>query len=380
MRVLGVGAGGRLPKTLAGERVFCAPGVAGALLASPAEEDLAPAGSADVVLLFGGPEPSDPYLERAIAAGGTIEWGAPLAVELGLPPQTMSRPASDSLPWPAAQGVILYGDGGDKLPSTLEEAPDATLYERGTKETGPVLTLSKRRTASGFLYVPPLGGESALRLVGAQAVMARLRAPGGCPWDRDQTHASLLPYLLEEAAEVYDALQTGNVHETVEELGDLFLQVLFHAELGEEEGMYDVGAIAEGLRVKLRRRHPHVFGDEHYETAEAFVPRWDALKAEEGLRRDSELSGIPRSLSSLGALQKAIERLRRAGVADLSAQGFGADLAKRVFAGEDLEASARAEMARLRGLCSRTEAILGRKLSQATETDVQNAWNEAKMA
>ncbi len=378
LRVIGVGDGQRIASALRGERLRCGPGVAGAL-GIVAEEEF-PSGDADVLLLFGGPEASDPWLERAIAEGAEVEWCAPLAVLLGLPSATLSRHAGSDAPWPAAQGVLLYGQGVDELPGPLEEAPPGILFRAGTRQEAPVPELWARRTAQDFLYVPPLGGDAALRFVGAQAIMARLRAPGGCPWDREQTHMSLLPYLLEEAAEAYDALQDGNVHEAVEELGDLLLQVLFHAELGQEAGAYDVGAIAEALRRKLRRRHPHVFGDEHYASAADFLPRWDELKAEEGLERLSELSGIPRALSSLAAFQKAVERLRRLGVEPIADGGIGAELARRILRGEDLEAAVRAELADLRRTCANAEGILGRKLSEATRNDIQNAWNEAKMA
>ncbi|MDA8346737.1 MAG: hypothetical protein M0Z66_14915 [Thermaerobacter sp.] len=380
--MIGVGAGG-LPRTLTGgERIYCGPGVAGTLDGTDGVHEGFPRGGGndDVLLLFGGPEPSDPWLWRALEAGATVMWAAPLTVALGLPQGTLSRPADAPQPWPAAQAVLIYGPSGDKLPSPLEEAPHGILIEGAERAEGPVLELAKRRSDRGFLYVPPLGGDAALCFVGAQTIMARLRAPGGCPWDRQQTHGSLLPYLLEEASEAYDALQDGSLHETVEELGDLFLQVLFHAELGQEEGTYDAGAVAEALRRKLRRRHPHVFGAEHYATAEAVLPRWEELKAEEGLRRESELSGIPRSLSSLAALQKAVQRLLRAGVTDISEGGFSAVLAERIAQGEDLEAQTRAELERLRRKCASAEALLGRKLSEATRNDVQTAWNEAKMA
>ncbi len=381
MRVIGVGTG-RAPQDLSSmDRLYCGPGVAGSIALAGVEERYPAGGGAnDVLLLLGGPESSDPWLRRALQDGAKVRWGPPLAAELGLPPGTLSRPADATDPWPAAQGVLLYGPGSDKLPGPLEEAPPGILLQGGARLEGPVLALAAERTPQGFLYVPPIGGEAILRMAGAQAVMARLRAPGGCPWDREQTHRSLLPYLLEEAAEAYDALLGGNLHETVEELGDLFLQVLFHAELGREEGTYDAGTIAEALRQKLRRRHPHVFGEEHYETAEAFLPRWDELKAEEGMRRESELSGIPRSLSSLAAFQKAVARLQRLGITGIADSGLGAELTRRIAQGEDLEALTRAELERLRRICAGAEAILGRKLSEAPRNDIQAAWNEAKMA
>ena len=117
------------------------------------------------------------------------------------------------------------------------------------------------------------------------AVMARLRAPGGCPWDREQTYGSLAQYLLEEAFETFDAIQeadsTGDVTNLKEELGDLLLQVVFHATIGAERGEFTIEEVAEGISNKLILRHPHVFGDAKIETAEAVLDNWDTLKAYE---------------------------------------------------------------------------------------------------
>jgi tetrapyrrole methylase family protein/MazG family protein len=117
------------------------------------------------------------------------------------------------------------------------------------------------------------------------AVMERLRAPGGCPWDREQTYASLAQYLLEETYETFDAIQeadqTGDVANLREELGDLLLQVIFHATIGKEKGDFTIDDVADGIRQKLILRHPHVFGDAKIESAEAVLDNWDKLKADE---------------------------------------------------------------------------------------------------
>ena len=131
------------------------------------------------------------------------------------------------------------------------------------------------------------------------SVMARLRAPGGCPWDREQTYASLSQYLLEEAYETFDAIQqadaTGNTSELREELGDLLLQVVFHATIGAERGDFDVDDVAKGVTNKLVLRHPHVFGDAKLERAEDVLDNWDTLKA-----RERAASGKPiKQLDSL---------------------------------------------------------------------------------
>src|SRR6266852_2352910 len=93
------------------------------------------------------------------------------------------------------------------------------------------------------------------------AVMARLRAPGGCPWDREQTHSTLRTYLIEESYEVLDAIESGSDEELMEELGDLLLQVLFHADMARETGAFDISDVITGIHDKMVRRHPHVFGD-----------------------------------------------------------------------------------------------------------------------
>lgn len=117
------------------------------------------------------------------------------------------------------------------------------------------------------------------------AVMARLRAPGGCPWDREQTYASLAQYLLEEAYETFDAIQeadqTGDITNLKEELGDLLLQVIFHSTIATEKGDFTIDDVADGITQKLVLRHPHVFGDAKLDRAEDVLDNWDQLKADE---------------------------------------------------------------------------------------------------
>lgn len=117
------------------------------------------------------------------------------------------------------------------------------------------------------------------------AVMARLRAPGGCPWDREQTYVSLAPYLLEEAYETFDAIheadQTSDTSDLKEELGDLLLQVIFHSTIGTENGDFTIDDVAAGVTQKLILRHPHVFGNVTLERAQDVLDNWDTLKANE---------------------------------------------------------------------------------------------------
>src|SRR5262245_38554175 len=112
-------------------------------------------------------------------------------------------------------------------------------------------------------------------------IMARLRAPGGCPWDREQTHASLRPYLLEEAYEVLDAIDRNEPNALRDELGDLLLQVVFHAELASETGAFTIADVADAIAAKLERRHPHVFGDVAVRGADDVMRNWRDLKAAE---------------------------------------------------------------------------------------------------
>src|SRR3954468_8589934 len=125
-------------------------------------------------------------------------------------------------------------------------------------------------------------GERFERAVG---VMARLRAPGGCPWDREQTFDSIKPYTLEEAYEVLEAIDNRDWDELTGELGDLLLQVLFYSEMAQEEGRFSIDDVLERLSTKLVDRHPHVFGDVKAETSSDVLRNWEALKAEEKKKR-----------------------------------------------------------------------------------------------
>jgi MazG family protein len=138
-----------------------------------------------------------------------------------------------------------------------------------------------------------------------RAVVHRLRAPGGCPWDREQTHATLIPHLLEEAYEVAEAIRSGDMPHLREELGDLLLQPVLHAEIAAETGAFDLDSIARELTEKLIRRHPHVFGDASVEDSEGVLTQWDAIKREEkGTQRESILHGISHGLPALIRAQK----------------------------------------------------------------------------
>lgn len=138
------------------------------------------------------------------------------------------------------------------------------------------------------------------RILDLVEVMDRLRSPGGCPWDARQTHHSLVEYLVEEAYETVEAIEANDDDGLREELGDLLLQVVFHARIAQEktEGAWDVDAVANGIIEKLIRRHPHVFTDAEGTTAEQVESNWHALKAQEK-GRGSVTEGIPESLPAL---------------------------------------------------------------------------------
>jgi len=112
-------------------------------------------------------------------------------------------------------------------------------------------------------------------------IMARLRSPDGCPWDREQTHESLLQYLLEESAEVFEASRSGQMDHLKEELGDILLQVVFHAQIAQENGQFAIDDVVRAICDKLIRRHPHVFANTSAETSEAVKQQWEVIKAAE---------------------------------------------------------------------------------------------------
>jgi MazG family protein len=179
---------------------------------------------------------------------------------------------------------------------------------------------------------------------GLVAVQARLRAPGGCPWDREQTHSTLRTYLIEEAYEVLDAIEKGSPQDLAEELGDLLLQVLFHADLAREAGAFDISDVVTGIHDKMVRRHPHVFGDVKADTPGEVLKNWAQLKANEKQAASSKnkssapkgvapsaLDGVPRNLP---ALLEAYQMTRRA-----AQVGFDWERVERILEKLEEEAS-----------------------------------------
>jgi len=147
-------------------------------------------------------------------------------------------------------------------------------------------------------------------------VMRRLRAPDGCPWDREQTHESLKSDLIEEAYEVIDAIESGNVSHLEEELGDLLLQVVFHSQISQEDGHFEFSDVANAIIDKLERRHPHVFGEVQVSGADEVLQNWDTIKKaekKEGDQPASIVSGIPKHLPALQKAHQVQKRAARAG-------------------------------------------------------------------
>jgi MazG family protein len=174
------------------------------------------------------------------------------------------------------------------------------------------------------LYLRPVAPELALAGPWAMPwISARLRRPDGCPWDREQTHASLRKHLLEEAYEVYDALEAGATPELAGELGDLWLQVVLHAQLAAEAGVFDLADVQSAIASKIVRRHPHVFGDAQARTASDVNRQWERIKADERAAAADEiggdappksaLDGISPSMPALAASQEMQERAANLG-------------------------------------------------------------------
>jgi MazG family protein len=209
------------------------------------------------------------------------------------------------------------------------------------------------------------------------ALMARLRGPDGCPWDREQTLRTLRPYVLEETYEVLEAMESGDPREHCEELGDLLLQIVFQARIAEEEGRFDFADVAEAISAKLVRRHPHVFGDAQVKDAEGVMRQWVALKREEKAARGgghSVLEGVPRELPALARAERLTEKASRIGFDWPDAAGARAKVEEEL--GELDEAIQRGDRERVEdelGDVLFAVANLARKLSLPPEEALRNA-------
>lgn len=267
------------------------------------------------------------------------------------------RVAPGLLSWPAWQvlratsaagGQVLAGEADHpQLPYVREAGVDVTVVAAGPAPALARRLMADARTApvlwlAGSDGDPELGAALAQAAAGASdaadlpaievvpgswdlpgarvldlvAVMDRLRSPGGCPWDARQSHESLVRYLVEEVYELVDAIDSGDRAHLREELGDVLLQVVFHARVAEEDAddPFTIDDVAGGIVAKLMHRHPHVFGDVVAETAEHVERNWEELKAAEKTERESVVDGIPLGQPALSLAGKVLSRTRRAGL------------------------------------------------------------------
>lgn len=271
------------------------------------------------------------------AAARILRDGAALLADTDVPAELAEQfgadPAGGPVQGTPGQGAPVPGAPGQGLLLTLDPA------------TG----VAARWVAGGAVVLdtpePPGAG-----LLDAVGVLDRLRSPGGCPWDGEQTHRSLMPYLIEETYELYQALEDGDPDALREELGDVLLQVLFHSRVAQElPGGFDVDAVARELVTKLVGRHPHVFaGTEQVRTAAAQEIRWEQLKRTEK-RRESSVDGVALAQPALALVAKLVSRTAQAGLPAELLPGAGGGTGAMLFAlagaaklaGEDPEAALR---------------------------------------
>ena len=245
-------------------------------------------------------------------------------------------------------------------------------------------------------------------------VVAALRAPGGCPWDREQDHASLRKYLIEEAYEVVDSIDQGSSAKLEDELGDVLLQVLLHAEIASEEGRFTIAEVCERIRKKLVRRHPHVFGEIEVAGVEDVLHNWEEIKSREPGREEigSAIGGVPKSLPALMRATEVSKRAARTGFEWPDMEGVLAKLREEIEELEHALSTGKAELVKseigdllftivniarwwkvdpeeaLREMLDRFQARFtlieerarasGRSVGELTLDDMDQIWNEAK--
>jgi XTP/dITP diphosphohydrolase len=269
------------------------------------------------------------------------------------------------------QSGIAAAHLGEQEPSALarllvDRTDDGEVVWIGSADGDPGLTdalaaeVSSRQDPPEIEMLVGSYDVPGARLLDLVAVMDRLRSPQGCPWDAEQTHESLVPYAIEETYELVEAIESGDRTHLAEELGDLLLQVAFHARIAQEhpDSPFGIDEVAGGIVEKLVRRHPHVFADGDADTAPEVAASWEQIKAAEKPHRTSPLDGIPKSLPALASADKAAGRLSTAGRYDLAvAAAADDDLGSRLLAlvleardrGLDPEAALRATVRALDG-------------------------------
>ncbi|MFC1432654.1 nucleoside triphosphate pyrophosphohydrolase [Streptacidiphilus sp. N1-3] len=308
--------------------------IAPGLLSWPAWEALR---GADRVLAGDAGHPQLPYVRQA---GVDVE-------VLDVQPFALARTLAEA----ASGRTVLWIGGADGDPGLTDAL--ARIAVEGGLASGPVPEIE---------LLPGSYDLPGARLLDLVAVMDRLRSPGGCPWDAEQTHESLVKYLVEESYELVEAIEEGDREMLREELGDVLLQVLFHARIAEEhpEQPFGIDDVAGGIVDKLTYRHPHVFGDVHAPTAEHVEANWEQLKAAEK-QRDSVVEGVPLAQPALALAAKLHSRAAKSGLTvPLPA---GADLGDELLAlavraqqqGLDPEAELRAAARRYRDAIQQAE-------------------------
>jgi tetrapyrrole methylase family protein/MazG family protein len=323
---------------------------------------------------------------------------------------------------PALVAQIYSRQVASEVKSTLttvypDEHPVRLVHAAGTKdelvEEIPLFEIDRSEHIGLLtaLYLPPLGEGTSFEAF--QEIVANLRAPDGCPWDREQTHASLRTHLMEEAYEALEAMDSGNPGEMAEEFGDLLLQIVLNAQIGSEEGEFNMADVLKGIYDKIVRRHPHVFGDMQLDGVQGVLKNWEKLKAAERAEGTEPekglLDGVPRSLPALGQAQEYQDRAARvgfdwpeiSGVLDKIAEEIQevreatneaeltAELGDLFFAlvnlsrwkKVDAESALRATNLRFKTRFAHVERDAkkqGRKLQEMTLDEMETLWQEAK--
>ena len=271
----------------------------------------------------------------------------------------------------------------------------AVLLLDDDRERALTLAVAQTELASvRFLVLAPLEPFADLSSLGTvMRIVERLRAPNGCPWDREQTHASLRPHLLEEAYEALAALDAGDPARLRDELGDLLLQIALHAQLAREEATFDANEVARRLNEKLIRRHPHVFAGTQVSSGGELLAQWERIKREEHADEPTSLlGGVPRVLPALFAAERMQERAARVKLVpprldlplDIDDEDFLGDLLFDIVAaareaGFDAETALRAANERFAAHVTRVEeraAKDARALESYAPADMRKIWEE----
>lgn len=292
---------------------------------------------------------------------------------------------------PSGVLVLVVDDDGASIGETLRRYPRehrAWIVDRSLEVSAATIESAVERAVSGSTAAVIVDAlpmfELREAMDGIRGVIDCLRDPDeGCPWDNAQTHLSLRPHLLEETYEVLEAIGDGDPEHLCEELGDLLMQVVLHAKLAEQEGHFDLDDVAEGIRAKLVRRHPHVFGDASADSAAWVEGAWERLKARERPQRESVLDGVPKTSPALARAQSLLGRAERNGLP--RSRGGGAELGERALdlvlearaAEVNLEDAVRDALGRFERRVRRFEAELraeGLSLGEVDEDELRRRW------